>query len=124
MKGKVKMAKNVLVQCNVCKKFFSMGKIKVKERHNIKLDKERADLFYYRCPKCKQIYIVGIMTDEAKRLQNKHKECADNVTKMIMNKQIPTEDMIKLVEQSKKANIEYQKNLVKQYSDIIPYDIL
>ena len=64
------------------------------------------------------------MTDEAKRVQNKHKECVDNVTKMIMRKEIPTEDMIKLVEQSKKANIEYQKNLVKQYSDIIPYDIL
>lgn len=118
------MAKKVLVQCNVCKKFFSMEKIKIKEKKNVRLNEERADLIYYRCPKCKQIYIVGIMTEDAKRLQERHRECINNVTKMIMDKQTPTEDMIKLVEESKKANIDYQKNLVQQYSDIIPYDIL
>lgn len=105
------------VVCDNCTHEWELTDLDIEESTIKRAGKvERCVVQYFRCPKCKEKYIVVIMTEAVKNLTKEHLELIRNHADM-------SESHFKLLEKRLKTRIEAEESMLlhlylKQHSDL------
>lgn len=120
-------APSKLVKCAKCGKTIELSELSYTTKSTTFSDGVKAEVVFFRCPHCNEIYLVSILDYWGKKLQQKYLKAVD-AYRACYNSGSASEatlnQKLNKVETLKDEAIAYQKEILNKYKDSLPEGIL
>lgn len=111
-----KPLREIVIVCDSCNSSFHPKSIAIKEEY-VKLCGDRIRVIYYKCPKCKKLYLIGLHNYTSDKLLKRQKELIATTQKRVA-KGLPADPKkLEQIEELKKQLLSYQNTLMERYKD-------
>lgn len=114
-----------MIVCNECQSEFGTDDLSFKTV-NTKIEDKSFEVVFYKCPECGKPYIVCMLDNYGKKLQNKYIEARNKYIKLQSQNEHSAMSVLRLEQKLKKIDIlkadalGYQKTVIEKYADLLP----
>jgi hypothetical protein len=104
-----------LIQCDECKNVFDIRNTEIKTKENVRFENKTFSITYFKCEKCRKVYIVEMLDFKAEKMKNRYLNMSESVKKKKQKGLKVSDDRLKELERTKQDAIIYQHWLVENY---------
>lgn len=111
--------------CDKCNAEFDTEELKF-EKKEVEIQGKKFEVVYYKCPECKEPYVVCMLDYWGEKLQRKYISAMDSYRKLYnsgLKDKSKLQQKFNKMKELKKEALDYQSSVLHEYGNLIPEEI-